>query len=276
MVAILSTTYSLMLESGSFMYKCSLFEYCERFMIAFSDIKYGEMVIHAPPVNLLCLVLLPFVPLSNYFGTVSEYFSICNFWIENIIFVSGFIGFELMVAPMIYVITFFNLIYSTSGLFETVYNIFYWGIFGIAYLLILLLRDVYYLLLILYHLDGCKAALPQSAKDIEEEGMPEDKQIEVYNDLRVNVVKMYYEIKKQVKKTTEHADEEVKVDDNFDVLRMLDEDEQHDFEPGLFSVKLTAIHDFWRKSKSKIGGEAEEKKKEEKKEEKKEDAPADA
>lgn len=35
MVAILSTTYGDMLESGAFMYKCSLFEYCERYLYAF-------------------------------------------------------------------------------------------------------------------------------------------------------------------------------------------------------------------------------------------------
>ena len=35
MIAILSNTYATMLESGSFKYKCSLFEYCERYIIAF-------------------------------------------------------------------------------------------------------------------------------------------------------------------------------------------------------------------------------------------------
>lgn len=34
MVAILSTTYENMLESGSFKYKCALFEYCEKYLVA--------------------------------------------------------------------------------------------------------------------------------------------------------------------------------------------------------------------------------------------------
>lgn len=38
MIAILSNTYATMLESGSFKYKCSLFEYCERYIIAFQEI----------------------------------------------------------------------------------------------------------------------------------------------------------------------------------------------------------------------------------------------
>ena len=35
MVAILSTTYGTMLEEGQFKYKCALYNYCERYMIAF-------------------------------------------------------------------------------------------------------------------------------------------------------------------------------------------------------------------------------------------------
>jgi len=55
---------------------------------------------------------------------------------------------------------------------------------------------------------------------------------------------------------------------------MLEDDKKFDFEPGLFLVKLTAIHDYWRKSKSKIVGQddkKDEKKEEEKKEEEKKD-----
>ena len=60
MIAILSSTYGEMLESGSFLYKCALYEYCERYMIAFSEKRLGELVIHSPPVNLMCLAILPF------------------------------------------------------------------------------------------------------------------------------------------------------------------------------------------------------------------------
>jgi len=61
MIAILSTTYENMLESGSFQYKCSLFEYCERYMIAFEEESLGEIVIHPPPINLLCILIIPFI-----------------------------------------------------------------------------------------------------------------------------------------------------------------------------------------------------------------------
>mmetsp|Transcript_28235 Transcript_28235/g.21107 ORF Transcript_28235/g.21107 Transcript_28235/m.21107 type:complete len:101 (-) Transcript_28235:64-366(-) len=35
LIAILSTTYEKMRESGVFRYKCNLYSYCERYMIAF-------------------------------------------------------------------------------------------------------------------------------------------------------------------------------------------------------------------------------------------------
>lgn len=65
MIAILSNTYATMLESGSFKYKCSLFEYCERYIIAFQEIDknlggYGELVVHPPVINVFCAFLLPF------------------------------------------------------------------------------------------------------------------------------------------------------------------------------------------------------------------------
>jgi hypothetical protein len=60
MIAILSTTYGNMLEMGSFSYKCKLYEYCERYMLAFSDQNYGELVVHPPPLNMFSVGMLPF------------------------------------------------------------------------------------------------------------------------------------------------------------------------------------------------------------------------
>ena len=60
MVAILSTTYENMLESGSFKYKCTLYEYCEKYMIAFNEKNIGEIVLHPPPINIMCTIIFPF------------------------------------------------------------------------------------------------------------------------------------------------------------------------------------------------------------------------
>lgn len=65
MVAILSTTYGVMLEQGQFKYKCALYGYCERYMIAFQEKRIGDLVLHAPPINVLTLLLVPLAFLSS-------------------------------------------------------------------------------------------------------------------------------------------------------------------------------------------------------------------
>jgi len=158
MVAILSTTYSAMLESGSFKYKCALFEYCERFMIAFDkkNKNCGEIVIHSPPINALCLIMTPFLPFTEIMEKVGEYFSYMNFWIENLFFLTGFVLFELVLSPFVYVLTFFNILYSTNGPFTTVFNVLQWLTFGPIYLFSLLVRDFWFLIVILSYHGGCR------------------------------------------------------------------------------------------------------------------------
>ena len=207
MVAILSTTYGLMLESGSFMYKCILFEYCYRYVTAFTDITYGELALHAAPINCFCIILLPFTPFRQIMDRISILFSYFIFWVENIFFLAGFIGFELILSPLIYMLTIFNIIYSTNGLFKTVYNVFIWVTFGCLYLFYLLMRDVAYLLYILYQHNGCKESLGHVEENDEDEGLSQEQQIGVFNDLRVCAIKLYNEIKKQAKKTTEGGEE---------------------------------------------------------------------
>ena len=61
LIAILSTTYENMKETGIFRYKVNLYQYRERYMIAFSDKSYGEIVLHAPPLSYLTLIMIPFM-----------------------------------------------------------------------------------------------------------------------------------------------------------------------------------------------------------------------
>ena len=61
LIAILSTTYENMKETGIFRYKVNLYQYCERYMIAFSDPSYGEIVLHAPPLSYISIVMFPFL-----------------------------------------------------------------------------------------------------------------------------------------------------------------------------------------------------------------------
>ncbi len=60
LIAILSTTYDKMKESGVFRYKCNLYQYCERFMVAFEDEPYGGFVMLPPIASFTALFMIPF------------------------------------------------------------------------------------------------------------------------------------------------------------------------------------------------------------------------
>ena len=131
--------------------------YCERYTIAFKDLEWGEMVIHAPPFNVLCVLFLPFslIPDSNIRIQVSKLFSLGVYWLENIILVISFIMFELCLLPIVYVCCLFNIGLTTKGLFTTVFNIFVWCFAGFLILLCILFMDTCTLLKILSMHNGC-------------------------------------------------------------------------------------------------------------------------
>jgi hypothetical protein len=139
-----------MLDLGSFMYKCSLYEYCEKYMIADTEDSYGELVRHAAPMNVLTVVMLPFVPSSTVMAYISNKYSLMVFWLENLIGVFFFTIFELVLIPIVYLKTIFNVMYSTNGFFTTVFNVIKWLIFGFVYLIVILTWDVSMLVKILY------------------------------------------------------------------------------------------------------------------------------
>lgn len=60
LIAILSGTYTIFLESGTFLFKVSLYQYCERYLIAFGNPAYGEVVLHPAPVCIVSTLTLPF------------------------------------------------------------------------------------------------------------------------------------------------------------------------------------------------------------------------
>lgn len=104
MIAILSTTYSNLLESGSFKFKCQVYNYCERFMIAMEEKKFGELVVHAPPLNLFCTFILPFCFLKGeQMDFVTDIFSKSIYWIENVLGVAVFFLAELAMLPLVFV-----------------------------------------------------------------------------------------------------------------------------------------------------------------------------
>jgi hypothetical protein len=50
------------MEQGEFIYNLKRYQYIEKYLIAFQDIYgYNELILHAPPINILMLFLLPSV-----------------------------------------------------------------------------------------------------------------------------------------------------------------------------------------------------------------------
>jgi hypothetical protein len=61
LVAILSTTYENMKQTGIFKYKVNLFNYSDRYLVAYKDEVYGELVIHPAPLNYFLVPLTMFL-----------------------------------------------------------------------------------------------------------------------------------------------------------------------------------------------------------------------
>lgn len=102
LIAILSSTYGKMRISGIFAFKVNLYSYCERYMTAFKDRAYGEMVIHPPPLSFLVAVLLPFSFSPESLKKMSMLISYAIFWIENIFYIILFVVFEILLIPIAY------------------------------------------------------------------------------------------------------------------------------------------------------------------------------
>jgi hypothetical protein len=195
LIAILSTTYENMKQTGIFKYKVNLYQYCERFMIAFEDKAYGEMVLHPPPVSYASTILLPFVFSSFLMRYISLAFSYMMHWLENIVFVFSFTLFEVSLAPVAYVKVWFNLLLNSMGLLKTIVNCLAWTVLGLPMTVFLLLRDGAFLLWILCYHQGCRFG---KVDELDEEEVNPDVRERVYNQTRSTVIALYKRIKKHI------------------------------------------------------------------------------
>ena len=124
MIAILSTTYGQLLESGSFKYKCQLFQYCEIYLTAMKEPCFGEMVIHPAPLNVFASLMIPFVPFNVkskrddtfLMQKISQMFSKGIFWVENILFIAIFVLAEIIMFPLVVFKSFVNMAFFTKKL----------------------------------------------------------------------------------------------------------------------------------------------------------------
>ena len=106
LIAILSQSYSVMLENGVFLYKVYLFQYCERYIVAMRNKAYGELVKHPAPIILLnipifILSCIPGIP-KPALESISEYFSYFIFWLDNIVLLAVFLLYEVILCPLCY------------------------------------------------------------------------------------------------------------------------------------------------------------------------------
>jgi len=272
MIAILSTTYSELLETSSFKYKCQLFDYCERFLIAQQDKNFGELVVHAPPLNILSSMLIPFTLVSgstsnkegkNIMFKISKSFQVLMYWVENMLFIAAFAIAESVLYPLVYLKTLFNIIMSCRliGIRCLLVNLVKFIAYGHLQILMILFQDIWALFSILSMHNGCKEATDDNKDDDKEEELKIKstlrKKLFCYNEIRQVVIKMYIDIKEEEDKNNEsdcsyHECSEHKVEPDYEtlnILQMIEEDEEKEYDPKLFTVKLTIILQNWKKFK---------------------------
>ena len=157
LIAILSNTYAVMQDSGTFSYKVNLYQYCERYMIAFNDPGYGEMVLHPPPVSYAASILIPFSISSKMITPLARCFSYLVFWCENCLLILAFGLIEMMLMPFTYLKIWWNIGKGSLGILSTLLNSMIWALFGIPLCIFLIFRDLFYLIRLLCYHQGCRA-----------------------------------------------------------------------------------------------------------------------
>lgn len=195
LIAILSYTYENMQQISVFKYKVNVYQYCERYLIAFKDDDYSELVLHPPPVSLLTALLVPFSLIKPIALKANQFFSYLIFWLENIIMVFLFFLYEFLLLPFVYGKIFWNLMFSSQGLFTVIFYCLIWIFAGFFFTFGLLLRDIFYVLKILAMHQGCRHAmgLPDELKEATLDPLVK---LKVYNEVRNTVIELYIELRK--------------------------------------------------------------------------------
>ena len=196
LIAILSTTYENMKQTGIFRYKVNLFQYCERFMTAFGERAYGEIILHPPPLSYMSLIMLPFMVSKYSMQPVSKAFSYLMFWLENLVFIFAFVLFELAISPLAYCKILLNVVKSTTGLLKIIFNCVVVALGGIFILLYLLIRDTWHLVKILRFHQGCRYG---KVSELDEGVIDPQVRLQAYNEARNAVISLYLKLRKHMR-----------------------------------------------------------------------------
>ena len=158
-------------------------------MVAFNpeNIAYQELVVHPAPMAFLNapIALLSWLP-EKALLPIGEKFSLFVFWIENLVYVTLFMIYELLLIPLVYLKLIPLIPWATLGLFTSIFYAVFWFLGGLFISLFLAMRDVAYFLLILSMHNGCRENEPD---DDEEDENADDTRERVMNEVRTEVIK---------------------------------------------------------------------------------------
>ena len=185
-----------MREKGIFEYKTNLYQYCERFMIAFSDPNYGEMVLHPPPLSYASAFIILFLPIPPVMKYICKGFSYLMYWFENFVFIFLFILVELLLLPVAYLRIWYNIIRMSMGCCMTLLNCLLWAVIGIPVILFLYSRDICYFICMLTYHQGCRYGHEEIAP-IE---FDTPFKIKIYNECRATVISLFNRLRTYMSK----------------------------------------------------------------------------
>ena len=195
LIAILSTTYENMKETGIFRYKVNLYQYCERFMIAFNDNSYGEIVLHPPPLSYISILMVPFLVCKPFMKYVSKSFSYIMFWLDNFVFIFAFLGYEVIISPFAYFKVWYNIIKNSVGLVKKIGNCIAWALIGVVMMVFIMISDCCNLIKILCQHKGCRYGYTD---ELAEDEVDRSLKIKIYNETRATVISLYKRLQKHM------------------------------------------------------------------------------
>lgn len=136
-------------ERGEFSYQCNQYSFIEKYNLAMRDEwGYHELVVHAPPINLFTIFLIPCILKRNLMKRAAEIFSKFIFWFENTFYILALLVQELLFVPLIYIKVMFNIIRLASFL-NMIFLIVSWTFLGLFFLLLGVSKDMFYFIKIL-------------------------------------------------------------------------------------------------------------------------------
>ena len=184
LVAILATVYGEMQEVGIFSWNVNRYQFIERYNIAFQDINgYFELILHAPPINILLVSILPSIFAADKMQQAQKVFSVCMFWGENlVIFIPYQLFKEVILIPWNYLRTMYYILERGKGILYVLG----WMLVGPFYLTYCLVYDMFNFIKLLC--DTKQDNEKQVLMDIEDK--KQNLQV-MYNEI-IDVIKCVY------------------------------------------------------------------------------------